>query len=147
MRSFYSLILIFMYTATITSKQFTGGILSVVVMYSNGIEKIEETIKIPSVPSDTWPQDVVTDRIKQLTDLSTLYDEIKLTNMLPLAEVVEIPPVEQVPTEVEIYNKNLNRLYRLLESAKLEIIPVDDPSITALKEQLQKDYKPEFTSN
>lgn len=118
-----------------------------VVMYSNGIEKIEETIKIPSVPSDTWPQDVVTDRIKQLTDLSTLYDEIKLTNMLPLAEVVEIPPVEQVPTEVEIYNKNLNRLYRLLESAKLEIIPVDDPSITALKEQLQKDYKPEFTSN
>ncbi len=117
-----------MFTATITEKKFENGVLSVSVTYTDGENSFTETVRnIPDVDS------AISFRLAELEKIAT-------------ANIQEgtFTPAQKEETEKEIFQKKVHLLNALLNHARLGILDETDTSITDLRAELKKTYKPAF---
>lgn len=108
-----------MFTANITGKSFKGGVLQIVVSYTNGSETLQEAI---NVTSEANLNSQIAQRVEQLNQLEQLAVKVSVGAWTKPTEVTE------TLTELQIATQTLSDLKRLIE---LGVLKETDPEFVA----------------
>jgi len=117
------------WTAEITNKAISNGLLKVDVSFTDGTVIYRERYETRD-PSATWLQDAVKQRIRELKAV------------IPFADAIVIgvyDPGEDIPVELtdkEKYQKKLNKLISLRYLVDLDIIPISYDEYLNIKQYL-----------
>lgn len=124
-----------MYTAIINKKKFSGGKLTVEVIYTNGNENIIDTHEANQSQELSWLENIISRKLKDLNSLSDINDSIVIG---PFSKW------EQIESEKDIYYKKAIAYTRYMAIARNGFIKSDRPIIIELREWLINNFKDEY---
>ena len=132
-----------MFTATITSKNFSAGAMQVVVSFSDGVDTI---VKAFNISSESDLKNQVRREQSRLLELSN-YSKVLITGVYDSSET---PPV--APTQAEIDKQTWFRDFGRLESVQrlvtLGAFPVSmQADLDALKTKVQTNFKKAYIAD
>lgn len=124
-----------MYTATINSKTFKGGKLTVEVIYTNGNENITDIHEATQSQESSWLKDLIDRKLKDLNSLSDINESIVI-GKFNKKDIVE--------SERDVYYKKATAYTRYMSIARNGFIKSDRPIILELREWLTSNFKDEY---
>jgi hypothetical protein len=118
--------------ATISTKVFVDGLLKVEVIYTDGIQTINDKYETRN-PTNTWLRDNVRRRIKELKNIELYYDSINTGVYDPGEDVI-------VKTDEEKYLDKLAKFRSLQRMVDIGVIPNTDTAYLNNKTYLINNY-------
>lgn len=125
-----------MWTATVLSKQFVNGLLTVMVNYTNGVENFNETHTTTS-PENDWLNDIIKRKIEGLNKCDSAF------NIITLGEFEIIKDKSHSPEWIN-YRDNIERLNTYTNLIRKGIMMESDAKFNELKTWLTDNFKDEY---
>ncbi len=131
-----------MYTAEIISNTVENGMLTVIVRYSDGKDTFDDTIQTNQKQSDTWLNDMIARRLKEVHGVVEMSPKVKLgpvdvitsnLNQEPSQVKGKLSPKEEYANDLKLFNK-------FLDAMRVGATDEKNAEFIALKAKLKKNF-------
>lgn len=128
-----------MFTASITSKDFKGGVMQVVVQFSDGTDTV---VKAFNISSENDLKRQVKNEINRLNELSS-FSKVLSVGAYTTPKSESTPPT-QAQLDKEEWFRDFGRLENALKLVTMGVLNESTPALVALKNKVTTNFKPAY---